>query len=411
MTRSKRRLFAVLATVVVTIATTMSGAEGLPMVRGIDGKTIKVAGIGIKGQLPETPIGAQARFKRANRDDELGYKIKFAEFADDGQDPAKTLSEVRRLVTQEQVFALVAVTSATLPGEFLNQQHVPYFGWAFDTSYCSPTPTDELYGFGYNGCLVPNKPKRMPDSARNQYKYVSEKTGKKHPTAALISGDTRAGHDAARFQASAYQGRGFDVVYAKGVVPLPPVSDYTPYVQDVLTAEDGDPPDAIVCLAAADCLPIYQQVKQSGYEGTFLSAVYHPAVVGAMEGAVIGNGFQVFNATGVPALERMKADIKAFKPGTSLTSGVAAGYFTADFFIKALKKVGKNPTPEKVQRAAAHMTFQIKGLVGPTEYPASTTKSTPTCSALVKSDGTTFEIVAPFACSSKSFPVLKKFKG
>ena len=43
--------------------------------------------------------------------------------------------------------------------------------------YCSPTPSQTLYGFGYNGCLIPPDPTRMPDSGGQLYKYVSEKTG------------------------------------------------------------------------------------------------------------------------------------------------------------------------------------------------------------------------------------------
>ena len=40
-----------------------------------------------------------------------------------------------------------------------------------------------LYGFGFNGCLVPAKPKRMPGIGANQlYDIVSKKTGKKNPT-------------------------------------------------------------------------------------------------------------------------------------------------------------------------------------------------------------------------------------
>ena len=75
----------------------------------------------------------------------------------------------------------------------------------------------------------------------------------------------------------------------------------------------------------------------------------------------------------------MEKDIAAIKSPAQLTSGAVAGYLSADFFIQALKKGGSSPTPEKVQAAASKMTFQIKGLVGPTKYPASTVLPKPSC--------------------------------
>ena len=87
-----------------------------------------------------------------------GVKFQYTEFADDKEDPAVATSEARRLVEQVGVFAIVPDLSPVNPGPYLNQQHVPYVGFAFDGTYCSPKPTTQLYGFGtgidnvlYNG--------------------------------------------------------------------------------------------------------------------------------------------------------------------------------------------------------------------------------------------------------------------
>ena len=112
-----------------------------------------------------------------------------------------------------------------------------------------------------------------------------------------------------------------------------------------------------------------------------------------------------------PAVEKMKTDINAIKSGQALTSGVVAGYLSADFFIQALKKAGSNPTPESVQKAASTMTFEIKGLAGPTKYPDSHVIPTPSCGAIVLSDGTANSVIEPYGCSTKTYPVLKKFRG
>ncbi len=400
--------------VLAGLVVTTGSAQAVGSVRGFDGTTVKVAGLGIAAQFPNVPVGAKARIQRFNDDNEIpGVKIQYVEFADDKQDPATALSESRRLVTQDGVFAIVGDVSQSNPGDFFNQQHVPYFGWAFDNTYCSAKPTTSLYGFGYNGCLVPNDPKVMPDAGGALYTYVSKLTGKQHPTAAVFSNDTQSGKDSAQYQSSAYQGAGFDVVYAKGSVPPPPVSDYTPYVQQLLTSDHGHAPDTIVCELSTDCIPIYAGLQANNYKGTYQSPLYSDALLKPMSGSV--SSIQFNNLTeNTPALEQMKADFNKVKPGAAIDSGGATAYFSTDMFIQALKTAAKkgksNITPEAVQKAAATQTWQIKGAAGPTIYPGATQKSYSACTTIVKDSGTSWDTVVPFTCSNKGYPVLKKFK-
>jgi ABC-type branched-subunit amino acid transport system substrate-binding protein len=398
-------------------ATTTTAAEEMELefeaasgdVRGFDGTTIKVASIGIKSQLPGVEFGAQARIKRFNDTGEIpGVKIEYVEFAEDRIDPATTLSEARRLVTSEEVFALVGDVSATNPGDYFEQQGVPYFGYAFDFTYCSDEPDDSLWGFGFTGCLVPQHPKEMPDTARHLYQYVKEKTGKEHPTAALFSSDSESGKNSAKFQTATVEGAGFEVVFAEGNVPLPPVADYTPYVQQLLTADNGNPPDVMICLLSADCIPIYAQVQANNYQGIFHHTLYSDLLVGLMEGTTSSTFAVPFNTKGNAALDQVIADIKAVKSDQALETGSAAGYFSTDMFIQALKTVAEQGTeyitPANVRLAAAHQTWEIEGLVGPTRYPESTVTSTPQCSALVFSDGSAWQTVAEYDCSEKRHP-------
>ena len=264
---------AVLAVATITPVT----ASGAPSVRGFDGKTITTAGLAVAANFADAAIGTQARFKRFNDNNEIkGIKLKFTELADDQQDPARATSEARRLVTQLQVFAIVPSVSAVTPGPYLNQQHVPYFGWGIDNTYCStPKPSTKLYGFGYNGCIVPADPPYMPDSFVNEYKYVSQKSGKKHPSIVLFSNDNQSGKNASRLQATSAQGAGFKVVYAKGAVPIS-VSDYTPYVQEWLGSDGGKQPDDIHCLLALQCIDIFKQLKPAGFTGTIVASGYGP---------------------------------------------------------------------------------------------------------------------------------------
>ncbi len=419
LSRSRKRfasvsVLAAVAVVVGMVAMPTAG-QAAPSVRGFDGSTITLASMGIAAQFPGVPTGVQARVKRFNDTNEIkGIKLKYTENADDKQDPATSLSEARRLVTQEGVFAIVGDTSQSNPVDFFTQQHVPYFGWAFDGTYCSQKPTTTLWGFGYDGCLVPSDPKVMPDSGAALYAYASKQTGKQHPTVAIFGNDTQSGKNSVQYQASSYQGAGFNVTYAKGPIPPPPVSDYTPYAQEVLKGgANGGTPDVIVCLLSTDCIPMYSLIQANNYKGVYQSFLYSDALLKPMNGSVAAINFVNLNES-TPALTQMKADVQAVKPGAAIDTGVATAYFTTDMFIQALKTAAKkgksNITPEAVQKAASTQTWQIKGLAGPTKYPNSTVKSYPACTSLVLDDGTAWKTVQPFACSTKGYPVLPKFK-
>jgi ABC-type branched-subunit amino acid transport system substrate-binding protein len=385
------------------------GGDEVGDVRGFDGETIRIASFGTKAQLPGAEFGVRARIERFNADAELdGVTIEYLENVDDKQDPATALTEARRLVTSENVFALVGMTSMVIPGDYLKQQKVPWFGWAFDSTYCTDEPSTDVWGFGYNGCLVPDSPAVMPDAAARPYEYASAETGEDAPTLAIFSNDTPAGQDAAKFQAVAYEGAGFDVVMADGLIPPPPVSDFTPYVQDLLTSDGGDAPDVVYCLLAADCLPVHEQLKALGFEGIYQHPVYSDLLTAQLEGTVVSNGFANLDEPS-PALDQLEADMAAVAPDQALEVGSVAGYLAADMFIQALLTAAEDGlsgvTPENVQQVAANQTWEIEGLAGPTVYPDSTVGSSPNCGEMLRSNGTKWETVVEYSCTDKQWPV------
>jgi branched-chain amino acid transport system substrate-binding protein len=240
---------------------------------------------------------------------------------------------------------------------------------------------------------------------------VSEKTGNDKPTLAMFSNETDSGKNSVATQASGYAGAGFDIVYAKGLLPPPPINDVTPYVQELLTSNDGGPPDAMVCLLSIDCLPVWSQLQANNYEGTFQSPLYSDALVKALTGSVASVQYVPFGEN-TPAQQKMVDQIHAFKADAAINSGVAASYFAADMFISTLKQLKKQKleiTPENVQKVAAKTTFEVEGLFGPTKYPDAFVRSTPACTAIVSDNGTAWETVEPYVCSSKTFKVQQKY--
>jgi branched-chain amino acid transport system substrate-binding protein len=374
--------------------------------RGFDGKTIRIGGLGTASLFGGTDVGAEARIKRANETNELpGIKIEFVGMADDKFDPAVALTEARRLVTSENVFAIVPASSPVVPGAYLTTQKVPFIGWGITNDFCSTSPSTSLWGFGYAGCGVPADPPTMPDTYGKLYSHLSKTTGKKDLTAVLFSNDSSSGKSTTKFQAAAAAGAGFDVVYAKAEFP-DTTSDFTPYIQKWMTADDGHAPDFMGCLASVRCIPIWAGLKSAGYKGAFASPLgvldaFNEALAGTYTGSPT-------NTEDNPGLDQLKEDLEAFKPGTvPLGYSNMVGYFAVDMFIQGLKKLGTNITAENLQKVLARQTWEIKGLVGPIKYPASTVGASPYCNVLLyyKEDGSGTEVLSPYSCNTVTHPV------
>ena len=384
--------------------------KGSGTVRGFDGTTIKVGSIGIKGTVPEMEWGVRGRINRFNDTKEIpGIKLEYTEFADDKNDPATALSETRRLVTEDQIFAIVGDFSPFNPGDYLIQQKVPYVGAGLDATYCSTKPSTKIWGFSPNGCQTNPKPSKQADTGRLPYEYTTKKLGTQKPTAAIFSSDVDSGKAAARFAGVALTGAGFDVVYAGGLLPgSGPITDYTPYVQKLLTMNDGKAPDTIVCLLTIECLQTWDKLKAGGYQGVFEHFLYSDLLAKPMEGTIL-QAYEVPFGENTPQQVQMAKDIDGAKSGQGVDTASYVGYSAADMFITALKPLAKKGkayiTPDNLQKVLSTMTWEVKGLGGPISYPASTVTPTPECSALLESDGTTFKTVIPYSCSSKTFPV------
>ena len=379
-------------------------------VPGFDGSTIKVSGLAYAANFTDSAVGAQARFKRANDTNELGkVDIEFGELADDKADLATSVNEARRLVEQDQVFAIVPLITPNAPGEYLNQRKVPAFGWGIDKSFCGKG--DDLYVFGWSGCILPPEPTAVPAfSAGNPYRYLTEEKGIKKPTIAAIGTDSVAGKTSMRSFIAQATGSGFKVVWAKPVLVAPPAvtGDYSPYVQEIMTSDNGGPPDAMFIAAGyQDGLNMPKTFNNAGYEGMILSPYYSKALVVGLSGTFVAMQFAPYEQ-GTAGIKQLEEDVAAFDPTAKPTPTLAAGYFAADFFIKAVKKLGtKNLTREALQDTAAHMTWQIKGTAGPTQYPRAFQARNTYCAGMVYSDGTEFSVVEPFTCTNDFTPVKK----
>jgi hypothetical protein len=373
------------------------------------GVVIKVGGFILGSSFAGAQVGAQARFAAANASGKLkGAKIDYVGTTNDPGDPADALSAQRQMVEQNGVQVVVPDLGADTNAQFLTSQKVPWVGAGYDTSVCATSSSETMWGFGYDGCLVPSKPQIVPDGYSELYKYVSTKLGVKHPTMTVISADNQSGMNAAKGSASGAQGAGFTVVSAKGNVPTT-VSDYSPYVSNWLTSAKGKQPQVITCLIAAQCIDVYNALKTGGFTGIY----YHTlGDVSALAKTFAGSlSSALYNPAPSAAYTTMQNQVEAFAPGTPLTSySILPSYFAGDMFVQALEgleKAGKPLTTTNIRQQLASQTWKIPGLVGPISYPKSSIVPTPDCSALVQyaADGSGAQVIAPYACSTKTYKV------
>ena len=372
--------------------------------RGVTSNSITVGGLGAATFYSDSAQGAQARFaEENNKGGVLGRKINFVGFRDDKSDPNTDLAQAKQLVQQDQVLAILpTITPVLQSAQFLAQQHVPFFGWGISTGFCK-----NPYAFGFTGCIVPPTPVNWSGTTwgaliDRQIKAAGDPKGAKGKTAAVISEDNDSGKTGYQVIAASARSVGMKVVYAKNPVPAPPatVGDYSPFVSAILTADNGKPPDVFFDVTSPlNVLGLDSALVAAGFKGIDTNAVdYDPRLVASSKGQTAFTQFDLPEDTANPAMQKVVTSIKAGNGGKTITQPELAGYFSADMFIQALKKAGKNLTPETLAKAAGSMTYEIKGVIGPTKYPTGQTYGTP-CGTLAEDvDGVSYKIVAPYSC-------------
>ena len=420
----RRRVIAAAITAVLGLA--LAGGGGIAQaggsVRGVDDDEIRVGGLGpafpFKDFGGET--GVLARFKVENdKGGVFGRELNYVGWGDDQNSADTNLAETRRLVEQEDVLALVPVLSPNYlsAAEFAEQQHVPAFGWGISRGFC-----ETKYAFGFSGCLTPPKPKIASNTWGGlidvAFKDQGDAKGAKGKTAAVISEDNDSGRSGKIVIVATAEAVGMEIVYDESSLPPPdpaPVTDFSPYVNELMTSNDGEQPDVIFLVISQDNLQggFQTALNDAGFDGIATNAVlYSPQATALVTGGSVLTQFSTPEAAGdIPAVQEFVDAVDAVKKeGEAINQPTIAGYIAADMFIKALKKAGKNPTPEKVQKAAAHMVYELEGFVGPTKYPKGFKAGTP-CGQLVASDGTEWTIQVPFQCFTNiNVKTLKKIK-
>lgn len=402
--RLKRWGAALVASLFVAVLAAGAAVAHAPERGGGDdvGDTITVGGVGYGTFYGDSARGVEARIARANRDNELpgGRQIEFVGFEEDNSDPTENADATQRLIQQEEVFAILPMMSPFPTGiEFAEQEGVPVFGWAIGPEWC-----DKTVAFGFSGgCLTPAEPEVYSNAWGVLLRdlFDGDIEGK---TAAIIAEDNDLGRSGLETQAASFEDVGIDVVYQEAPVPAPPAappSDFTPFANELLESADGDAPDIIcILMSSGNVLGLADKLNELNYEGVQTNAVqYDPRLISTAQGSTVFIQMAPFEAAPENEhVQQMIDDVQAEFPDQTLVQSVAAGYWSADFFIKVLKKVGEDLTQEEFLEVANDgFVNRVPDTIARTKWPRAHEQGS-ACGTLVQAEGEEYVIAVPFTC-------------
>lgn len=343
-------------------------------------------------------LGAKARFERANAEGGVnGRKIDFIGVEDDGMTPDKGATAAKKLVQKEKVFAVLPVSAPQFGGaEFLEQQKVPWVGWATGPFWCGKESA-----FGFNGCLAPKPGQKTQTWWGNQ--VGAQLGGAKGKKMWVQATDSTASKYAIATISKSFTAAGFDLAGSSAALPSQaPPQDWSPYVNKIMKSAGGKAPDVVVSVMAGGKFNtgLYGALKKAGYKGLITDATsYDPKAIAdpqaaqALDGVYAAPQFEPYESD-APEVAQMKADMQ--KVGAPMDQHAATGYWSADVFLKMLEKAGKDLTRDSFFKATAGFSYENKGF-GRIQFPAGKTESNG-CGALVKIEGGKFVVAQHLKC-------------
>jgi ABC-type branched-subunit amino acid transport system substrate-binding protein len=368
-------------------------------------KVLKIASLGFQTFYTDLAKGAGARFADANKNKELpgGRTVDYVGLVDDKATADGTVAALRQLKEQIGVWGVAGAVSTYVTPDYVNQNKLPVIGWGTNDAYCTHGAKQTWYLFGITGCL--NAADQIYGNAAWSASLVDLAGGTKGVTVACISEDNDSGKHGVVTVCNGAKAIGLKVSFEDATVPPAPivVSDYSPWVQKIMTANNGKPVDMLLLLpSVANVIGLSTALRQAGYQGINSNPTgYSPALLVPLAGTVAYTQW----ATGESATQANNSEMakiltsfgNAGVPADKVGLVALAGWFAADMFVKIAKKVGKNLTPEAFAKAAAKFTYEITDTIGPTTYPYAFAAPTP-CAQEIKSDGTKFTIVTTYSC-------------
>lgn len=368
---------------IVTAFVAVPAATSASIERGVTRTTVTVGGLVADPSGKDADLGAKARFERANRAGRVGGRT--VEYL--GTRSTADTTAVTGLA--DTAFAVVPAIGISREATTLSGDGVPFVGVPG-----SPEWFGNRRGFGIVG-----SPLAAGSTTANPAWGVQLRAllgGSRRKSVVVVTDGDALGAVRAAATNAALRKAGFRIAPA---VPLTPPVDAAATARALVALV---PLPAAVILVASDAisLGIAQQLATLGYTGTVGvgDAFYNPAAPALGAGLTVLVPIAPVEAAS-PAIRRMIADVRAVDPAAVITPSVVEGYFSADFFLALLRKVGRPLTPRRFLAVANGGTFayEVPGTIGRSEWPAMHTRGIP-CGAVVQGDGTRYLLAEPYRC-------------
>jgi ABC-type branched-subunit amino acid transport system substrate-binding protein len=303
-----------------------------------------------------------------------------------------------------EVFAVVPAVSSALDTAALARAGVPFFGAADSTGW-----DGNRFGFGFAGAQSSLTTRVVNPAWGAQLRSL---LGRAQGDRVVIAtddgalGTARAEQARVALRAAGFRPEATVTLPSPGPQPASPVTA-PDFVGLAKRLAQGSPAAAVLLTSPSSTAALAKQLAALGYTGTVATSeeFYQPAVPSLADGLTVLVPYAPFEQT-TAANHQLAVDVEAFAPGSRLTPALAAGYWAADQFLAALRRVGRQLTVKRFLAVTNGGGFKygVADTVGTSTWPAMHTRPIP-CGALVQSDGSRYYVVAPYRCAT---PIVQK---
>ena len=371
--RSPRRSLGILLTIAVIAAAcgnakvTVSNAGNS---EGVTTSKVVVGGVAsLTGPIPAdfAPIfdGVNAYMDMINAEGGVdGRKIEFGYPLDDGSNASQDTDQVRTLVEQDHVFAVVGVGTPSFAGaSYLVANDVPTFGYDVSTAW-----TDGPSLFGSEGSFL-DFTRPGPEAAYLAEQLHARKVG-------VLAYNVGASEQAGEGMAYVMRHYHIPVAYEDLSIQAPPVDLTT----DVNRMHAAGVDLVVSCMDLSGNILLSRTMHQNGMGSVaqyWLNGYDEAAIAkfsSLMQGVYFLIGHVPFESAKLspgryPGMELYLSKLAEYFPGELPGEASLAGWISADMFVTGMRLVGRDLTRTRLIDALNSLTsYTADGIVSPIDW-------------------------------------------
>jgi ABC-type branched-subunit amino acid transport system substrate-binding protein len=391
--RGSLGIIAALALVVGACGNAKTVVSNTGNVQGVTSSQIIVGGVAsLTGPIPAdfAPIfhGVNAYLDMVNAEGGVdGRKIEFRFPLDDGSSPSQDTDQVRTLVEQDHVFAVVGVGTPSFAGaSYLAANNVPTFGYTVSTDWA-----DRPSLFGSEGSFIDfTRPGPEPT-------YLAERLhAKKVGILAYNVGGSGQGCEGVAYEMQRFH---VPVVYEDLSIQAPPVDLTT----DVNRMRALGVDLVASCMDLSGNILLSRTMHQDGMGSVaqyWLSGYDEAAIArysSLMQGVYFLIGHVPFESAKLTprkyaGMDLYLNELAKYFPNELPGEASLAGWIDADLFVTGLRLAGRDLTRTKLVDALNSLTgFTADGIVSPIDWRYEHRKDGPVdCNVYVRAVGGSF---------------------